>query len=309
MKVHASSQRFDDVMPSCGRCRTGAARWRSGILVLLTLACVGAFFLFTTPASRLQGSLVILETFHAAGTHVEVPSRQSTGALVHRNPSPTPLPSYNVPASRLRPDDLNVCIIVTTLLDTGGTENWLFSLVHAVFHKPPFVVHAMKVASYWSHGAVQNIHARQIRFNPSDRELVDECDVIVETGTRVRLHRLCAECRSASFWLPSLWLGMICCVCFLFSLFCVIVGTLPIPAYKFMRPTPRILVVHGAKILWTEAYAAKASAYSAIVAVSPVAAITVPLEQRPRVQVIPPMVLSSRWVQHISECGVQSAHS
>lgn len=94
-----------------------------------------------------------------------------------------PLPDYNIPMSSMRVDDIHVCVAMSTLLDTGGTEQWFWSVVDSIYHKSPFVLHAVQVNDYWSHGAVKKIHSRRIKFNPTSRDMVEECDVIIQTGT------------------------------------------------------------------------------------------------------------------------------
>lgn len=198
------------------------------------------------------------------------------------------LPDYNIPMSALRVDDIHVCVAMSTLLDTGGTEQWLWGVVDSVYHKPPFVLHAMQVNDYWSHAAVKDIHSRRIKFNPSSRTMVQECDVIIQTGTDSKPDRGSWPSHSLPY---SRWISHTRLHFYLSD-----PGTQPIPTYNFLRPVPRVLVIHGSKgCQWTEAYAAKASSYSEIVAVSRDATFTVPEEQRARVKVIPSIVHRSRF--------------
>lgn len=92
------------------------------------------------------------------------------------------LPDYSTPASVQRPNHIHVCIAISIVFDGTELERWLHDLIDAVLHQPPFVVHGVYIAGLWTHRAIRHLHNRRISLFRHTRVLVEECDVIIQTG-------------------------------------------------------------------------------------------------------------------------------
>jgi glycosyltransferase involved in cell wall biosynthesis len=150
-----------------------------------------------------------------------------------------------VPEQKLRP--IAVCAVFPTVLDFGGVEMWWWSLYDACLSQAPFYLHAVEIRDFYSDSVVRKLLDAGIRLNLGGKTLMQECDVILQTG----------------------------------------VPAYPTYAMGHARPLEILVVHGGSTSNWTKAYAKFAPRYDGIVAVSQDAVGALPVQDQARAVVIP----------------------
>ena len=75
-----------------------------------------------------------------------------------------------------------LCFIFSTILSTGGVEMWFWSLYYETFSKSPYTVYAIMLNDIWNHDVVKRFSEEGLKFNPGGAEMMDKCDIIIQTG-------------------------------------------------------------------------------------------------------------------------------
>ena len=94
---------------------------------------------------------------------------------------PGPLGDFRGTADRY-PEGYATCFVFSTLMVHGGTEAWMWTLYKSVFTRGPFYVWGVRCNDIWAPEVVLFFTASGVRWNPSDREFLENCDVIIQTG-------------------------------------------------------------------------------------------------------------------------------